>query len=498
MLVIIVRMEFFDQSPEEPPQPAKFAPRTASGGNAPLAERMRPRTFDEWVGQQRVAGPGSALRQMLAAGRLPSLVFWGPPGCGKTTLARLLANASDMIFEPLSAVTSGIKDVKEVIARAGMRQDRGRKTLLFIDEIHRFNKAQQDAFLPHVESGLVTLIGATTENPSFSVIAPLLSRCRVLTLERLGESELITLLQRALADPQRGLGAEPWVIDDEVLNQIAGLAEGDARRALGLLEQATTLARAAQPVAPPPAATPPDANADANAAVNPSPAPLLITTAMIKQVLDRDRLVYDRGGEEHFNLISAFHKSMRASDPDGTVYWLFRMLEAGEDPLWVARRIVACASEDVGMADPQALQVAVAAMQAFQSLGLPEGELPLAHAAIYVASAPKSNSVNVAREAAKAIVRQTGALPVPLHLRNAPTGLMKSLGYGREYVYDHDAPDHFSGQPTLPDKLAGTTFYVPGTFGFEREIQKRIDWWNARRHERRSPPDGDANVESDD
>ena len=458
-------MDLFEQSPEREPTPARMPEPALSGAGVPLAERMRPRSFDEWIGQAEIAGAGSPLRRMLAASRLPSLILWGPPGCGKTTLARLIAGASDMAFQSLSAVTSGVREVKAVIDQARTRlQLKGRRTLLFIDEIHRFNKAQQDAFLPHVEDGTIVLIGATTENPSFSVIPALLSRCKVVALSQLTEADLLALLQRALEDPERGLGGEQWEVEPGLLEKIAQLSDGDARRALGALEDCAALAR--------------PADADPGA-------PRRLTLDQLAEVLHRQHLRYDKTGEEHFNLISAFHKSMRASDPQGAIYWLFRMLEAGEDPIWIARRILAAASEDVGLADPQAMQVAVAALHSFQALGLPEGELPLAEAAIYVATAPKSNAVNVARLAAKQAVREHGALGVPLHLRNAPTGLMKQLGYGREYQYDHDAPDHFSGQPTLPDALEGSVFYEPGGFGYEREVRKRMDWWNKRREERR-------------
>jgi putative ATPase len=467
-------MDLFDADASEDKSPgaAKKSPGKGSRSAAPLADRMRPRTFDEWVGQGGIAGPGSPLRRMLEAGEVPSLIFWGPPGCGKTTLARLIAGTGGMAFQSLSAVTSGVKDVKAVIEQArGRLQLKSRRTLLFIDEIHRFNKAQQDAFLPHVEDGTIVLIGATTENPSFSVIPALMSRCKVLTLGALDEPELVELLRRALADTDRGLGAEAWQAEEGLLERIAQLSDGDARRALGALEQCATVARATK--------------------AKDEPADRRLTLETLAEVLQRRQLLYDKTGEEHFNLISAFHKSLRASDPQGAVYWLFRMLEAGEDPIWIARRILAAASEDVGMADPQAMQVAVAALHSFQALGLPEGELPLAHAAIYVATAPKSNAVNEARMAAKQAAKEHGALGVPLHLRNAPTGLMKQLGYGREYQYDHNCPDRFSGQPTLPEKLEGTVFYTPGGFGFEKEIAKRMEWWEQKRRERREKEDKD-------
>ena len=461
---------FFDQEPEIE---ATAKPGGFRAGQ-PLAERMRPRTFEEWVGQPEVAGTDSPLRRMLEHGSVHSMVLWGPPGCGKTTLARLLAGAAGVAFEQLSAVTSGVKDVKEVIDRARLRALAGKgRTLLFIDEIHRFNKAQQDALLPHVENGTIIFVGATTENPSFSVIAPLLSRCRVLTLVPLGVEELVALLERALADPDRGLGGEAFEVEEGLLSKMAQVSDGDARRALNLLEHSAELAR-----------TSPDPTD--KTVIEGRPA-WRLTAAGLGRVLERDHMFYDRGGEEHFNLISAYHKSMRASDADGALYWLFRMLEAGEDPLWIGRRLLCVASEDIGLADPQAMQVAVAAYQSFQSLGLPEGELPLAEATIYMATAPKSNAANLAREAAKAAVKEHGPLGVPLHLRNAPTGLMKQLGYGREYQFDHDSPDHFSGQPCLPDALAakGVRFYEPGEFGYERELRKRIEWWDKKRAERK-------------
>jgi putative ATPase len=441
-------------------------------GSQPLADRMRPRDFAEWVGQRETAGEGSPLRRFIAQGKVPSLLLWGPPGCGKTTLARVIAAETGLHLQQLSAVTSGVKEVKETIALARRRlTSGGGATILFIDEIHRFNKAQQDALLPHVEDGTIVFIGATTENPSFSVISPLLSRCRVLTLSALSVEELVIVLRRALEDAERGLGAAGIDVEAGALDKIAHLSDGDARRALNMLEQCAIALGVVQ--------------AEAHGAIaRPIGAPPRLTTELLAELVRRDRLFYDRAGEEHFNVISAFHKSLRASDPQAALYWMARMILSGEDPLYIARRMIACASEDVGLADPQAMTQALAAYQAFQVQGLPEGELNLVQAAVYIATAPKSNAVVKALHAAHEAVEREGPLPAPLHLRNAPTGLMKGLGYGREYQYDHDAPDHYSGQPCLPEKLRGAAFYEPGEFGFEKEIRKRLDWWAEKRRER--------------
>jgi putative ATPase len=417
--------------------------------HAPLAERMRPATIDEIVGQTHLLGPGRLVREMVDSGRLHSSILWGPPGTGKTTLARLLARAANAEFVSFSAVLSGVKELREIIAAAeDRRRLHGRETILFVDEIHRFNKAQQDAFLPHVESGTVTLLGATTENPSFEVIAPLLSRTRVLVLESLDAEAIGTLLDRALVDRERGLGTLGLTLADDARAFLAERAHGDARVALGALELAATLAGQRHLRS--------------------------LDLALVESALQQKALRYDKGGEEHYNVISAFIKSLRASDPDAAVYWMMRMLEAGEDPLFVARRMVIFAAEDIGNADPRALQVAVAAKDAFHFVGHPEGRIPLAQAATYLAAAPKSNASYRAMLAAAAAVERHGALPVPLALRNAPTPLMKGLGYGANYRYPHDYEDAVVDQQCLPDRIADATFYEPTDRGAELAIRERL------------------------
>jgi putative ATPase len=404
-----------------------------SASQAPLAERMRPRSVEELVGAEGVLAESSFLGRMLRGGAVRSLILWGPPGCGKTTIARLLAVRADAELETLSAVLAGIKDLREVVARAEQRREReGRATILFVDEIHRFNKAQQDAFLPHVEAGTVTLIGATTENPSFEVIGPLLSRCRVVVLEPLSSEALERLVDRAISDRERGLGDMGLSIEDDARRFIADSARGDARAALGALEAAADLAR--------------------------ETSAKTITLAVAEQGVQRKALLYDKAGEEHYNVISAFIKSMRGSDADAAVYWLARMLEAGEDPLFIARRMVIFASEDVGLADPNALPLAVAVKDAVHFVGLPEARINLAHGAAYLALAPKSNASYAAFGEASAEVKRSGALPVPKHLRNAPTGLMRELGYGRGYVYPHGREQEAAGQSYLPATLEGRGF----------------------------------------
>jgi putative ATPase len=437
---------------------------------APLADRMRPRTLEEFVGQTHLLGAGRVLRLALERGEVPSMILWGPPGSGKTTLAFLIAERTRAAFVPFSAVTAGIKEIREVIKQAQWHDQRdGRRTILFIDEIHRFNKAQQDAFLPHVEKGLITLIGATTENPSFEVVAPLLSRVKVFRLNPLSEAEIAGIIQRVLEDPERGLAAYRLELHPAGLQHLLRLASGDARAALNTLELAAQIA---------------PARADGTVEID---------LAAVEEAAQRRTLLYDKGGEEHYALISALHKSVRDSDPDAALYWLARMLAAGEDPLYIARRLIRVASEDIGNADPGALSVAVAAKEAYHFLGSPEGELALAQCVCYLATAPKSNAVYRAYEEARVDVEQAPMAPVPLHLRNAPTPLMKGLGYGVGYQYAHDAPDAFVDQEHLPPELKGRTYYEPTDRGYEAEIRRRLAQWRQRL--RREPPDPQAESE---
>jgi putative ATPase len=435
---------------KRPRDPSLFAPPASS---QPLAARMRPRTLDDFVGQTHLLGPGKALRDAIEKGTVGSMIFWGPPGSGKTTLAFLIAQYTDREFVPFSSVTEGVPRVREIIAEAEARLETGRGTILFADEIHRLNKAQQDAFLPHVEAGTVTLIGATTENPSFEIIGALLSRSRVFVLEQLRTEDVATLVRRALGDEQRGLGTMSLRADDDAIALIATEADGDARRALTVLEASATHVGVGGHV----------------------------TVQAARDALQKRFARYDKAGEEHYNLISAYHKALRGSDPQGALYWLARMIDGGEDPMYIARRTVRFAAEDVGLADPEALRLAIAARDAYHFLGSPEGELALAEAAVYLATAPKSNRVYEAWNEAMRLARESPAEPVPLHIRNAPTRLMKELGYGDGYQYAHAVPEAYIPQEYLPERLRGTLLYEPGPFGFERDIAKRLAWWTELR-----------------
>jgi len=428
------------------------AARTRAARHAPLAARMRPRTLEEFVGQEHLVGEGRVLRRAIDADQLPSMVFWGPPGSGKTTLARIIASLTQSHFELVSAVASGVADLRRVVSEASDRLgEQGQRTILFIDEIHRFNKAQQDVVLPYVEDGTITLIGATTENPSFEVISPLLSRSRVFKLEPLTPEQIEGILRTALADHERGLGSMRVDVAGEALAALASVVGGDVRIALNALELAAQTAT-------------PDADGVRH-----------VTVEQIEEALQHRAALYDRAGDWHYDIVSAFIKSLRGSDPDGALYWLARMLEGGEDPLFVARRLVILASEDVGLADPQALQVAIAAQQAVHFIGMPEGFFPLAEATIYLATAPKSNSVGSAYGRALEDAQRTLAEPVPLHLRNAPTPLMRNMGHGRDYQYDHAFPGHYSGQEHLPKSLRGRQYYLPGELGYEKRIREWME-----------------------
>ncbi len=428
------------------------AAKKATAGQRPLADRMRPSRLDQFIGQAHAVGKGTLIGNAIEQDKIFSMILWGPPGSGKTTLARIIADATKCHFAHFSAVLSGVKELREVIEIARDQRNLHRKrTILFVDEIHRFNKSQQDAFLPHVESGLITLIGATTENPSFEVIPALMSRCQVITLFPLADEDMKTLLARAFADEENGLGQMGVRITDEALIHIIDISDGDARAALNALEvSAVNLNKGSE-----------------------------ITLKDVETALARKAPAYDKSGEEHYNIISAFHKSLRGSDPDAALYWLGRMLSAGEDPLYIARRMVRFAAEDVGNADPQALAIAMDAMNAYRFLGSPEGDLCLAQATVYLATAPKSNSIYRAYGETLSAIKKTGGLPVPLHIRNAPTRLMKDIGYAQGYKYAHSYKDAYVPQDYLPEKLKGSIFYTPTDRGYEKVIKERLNKWRA-------------------
>src|SRR5215813_7766178 len=425
----------------------------------PLADRMRPRTLDEYVGQEHLIGPGKPLRIQIERDDLGSLIFWGHPGTGKTTLAKIIANMTKAEFIEFSAVLSGIKEIKQVMIDAERARQYGTRTIVFVDEIHRFNKAQQDAFLPHVEKGSIRLIGATTENPSFEIISALLSRARVYVLKPLTEQQILVLLQRALSDDLRGLGEMKLAASDKVLKKIATYSNGDARTAYNIVEVAAGLAKQRDGK---------EVGAE-------------ITGEVVQDAVQKRVLIYDKSGEEHYNLISALHKSVRNSDPDAALYWLGRMLEAGEDPLYIARRLVRMAVEDIGLADPQALSLSIAARDAVDFIGMPEGNLALAQAAVYLSVAPKSNALYLAYSDVQQDVERTSAEPVPLHIRNAPTGLMKGLGYGSGYQYAHDLQDKVADMQCLPDNLRDREYYRPTNEGTEKRIRERLEDLKRRR-----------------
>jgi putative ATPase len=437
-----------------------------AAGLQPLAERMRPRKLDEFIGQEKLLGPGKPLRVQIESDNLSSMLLWGPPGCGKTTLARVIARLTRSEFVSFSAVLSGIKEIKEVMADAERRSRSGQRTIVFVDEVHRFNKAQQDAFLPHVEAGHILFIGATTENPSFEVISPLLSRTKVYVLEALTAPQIVELLRRALEDKERGLGSETVEASEEVLFRMAAFANGDARAAYNTLELCVRSARKE------PRETP---SKTESGELSASASPKKITAELLEEVLQRKLLRYDKAGEEHYNLISALHKSVRNSDPDAALYWLARMIESGEDPLYLARRMVRMASEDIGLAEPGALAMTLAAKDAFDFLGAPEGHLALAQAAVYLSLAPKSNALYMAYGDVLEDVKKTEAQPVPLHLRNAVTGLMKNIGYGEGYKYAHNFQEKVTEMQCLPDNLAGRIYYKPTDQGFETRLRAKLD-----------------------
>ena len=427
----------------------------------PLAERMRPRNLDEFVGQLDVVGPGTLIKRAIENDKLFSMILWGPPGCGKTSLANIIASATKSHFIQISAVLSGVKDIRSAIEDAKKQLQRhGKKTILFVDEVHRFSKSQQDSFLKHVENGLLTLIGASTENPSFEIISALLSRCRVITLKPLDENNIISVIKSALKDKERGLGNSNIELTENALLHIVNISDGDVRVALNILEIAESVM------------------VSQNDRID-NKKPHQINLKDVENALQRKALIYDKSGEEHYNHISALHKSLRGSDPDAAAYWLMRMLESGEDPIYIARRMVRFASEDIGNADPNALNISLNAIEAFRFLGHPEGELALLQAAVYLATAPKSNSLYQTLTNVKKVIKESGSLPVPYHIRNAPTKLMKSIGYGKNYKYAHDYKDAFVPQEYLPDKLQNKIFYNPTERGYEKTVKRWLDKWRS-------------------
>jgi len=447
----------------------EYNARQSSAKSQPLAERVRPNSLKTFVGQKHLLGKGKLIQAAIESDRIFSMILWGPPGCGKTTLARIIARETQSHFVHFSAVLSGVKEIRSVIKiakdqRALYRQE----TILFVDEIHRFNKAQQDAFLHHVEDGLITLIGATTENPSFEVIGPLLSRCRVITMKVLSEEDIALIVESALKDEDRGLGQDSWHLSREAIQYLVHISDGDARMALNNLELVTSLKRTDQEEKS-------------------------VTLEEIKTALQEKALVYDKSGESHYNLISALHKSMRGSDPDAAIYWLGRMLASGEDPVYVARRMVRFAVEDIGNADPDALRMALNGMETYRFLGSPEGELALAQVAVYLATAPKSNAIYAAYSKVQETIKQTGSLETPLHIRNAPTKLMKSIGYGKGYKYAHDYQDAIVSQEYLPEKIRGQVFYEPVDRGYEQTIKKRLTQWRQLKNRMRTTSDKKTN-----
>jgi len=451
----------------------EYQAQKTTEASKPLAERMRPVNLSEFIGQSHITGQGTLIRHAFEKDRIFSMILWGPPGCGKTTLARIFAKETRSHFVQFSAVLSGVKEIRSVIEEAGNQQKLyQKKTILFVDEIHRFNKSQQDAFLHHVESGLLTLIGATTENPSFEVIPPLLSRCRVITLKSLSSEDIAAIIDQALKNKERGLGNMNIAVDGDALSHLIRISDGDARSALNSLEIAASMVLSGD-----------------------NTVGHRISLDLLEKALQNKALRYDKSGDEHYNIISAFHKSLRGSDPDAALYWLARMLAAGEDPLYIARRMVRFASEDIGNADPDALSVALNAAESFRFLGSPEGELALAQAAVYLATAPKSNSIYTAYGKVREVIRRTGALPVPLHIRNAPTKLMKSLGYGKDYRYAHDYEDAYISQDyfpeELPEELNDRKYYFPTDRGYEKKITSRLEQWKSLKNKASEKKPGD-------